>query len=164
MPWFGIGLGYGSTSGFGSLLGGFSAGSGSGLLIAIASLISGLASLGLGAGSGSSSGAVLGGIVGLIALAIFALLIAIPILGVLSAVTGNRAFGLRSDPSQTAAFELERLLGKNRSRAITGLILMVIIFAGVSLVPFLSNILGGGFFVTALAFGVQFLGLLLSKS
>lgn len=157
MPWFGLGQGYGYGSGVGSLLSGFSAGIASGLQLALITLLSGLASLGLG---GNSS---IGVVIGLIALASCALLVVFPILGALNIRAGNTTYAMRHSTNDVDRQTLSELQNQIRSRSISGLILLVVIYALVSLIPFLTNALGGGFFVTAIAFGISFLGAFLSK-
>lgn len=157
MPWFGLGNGYGYSSGVGSFLGGFSAGIVSGLQLALITLLSGLASFGLG---GNSS---IGVVIGLIALLSFTLLVIFPILGALNIGVGNSTYALRHSTIDMDRQTVSRRQDEIRSRSISGLILLVVIYALVSLIPFLTNALGGGFFITAIGFGISFLGAFLTK-
>jgi len=160
MPWFGIGSGYGGLE---PGLSSFSIGAASGFQISIATLIGGLGSIGLGAASGSNGGAALGGVMGLLLLALFALFMAMPFMGLLNILGGNTVYGLRSSTDDQSRIKVTNTIQKMRSRSLTGLILLVVIFALVSLVPFLTNALGGGFFLTAIAFGTTFIGIFLTK-
>lgn len=138
LPWFGVG-----TFGIGS-----------GFQLAFVTM--------LGAVLGGQS-RYTGGLV-IVAVLLFILLITIPILGVLNLLGGNAAVGKRSAASQQDIESLNALLGQMRSRSIAGLILMVLIFAVVSLIPFGSSVLATGFYLTGIAFGVTFLGNLFAKA
>jgi hypothetical protein len=138
MPWFGVG----------------SFGLGSGMQLAFVTMLGAL----LGGQSQYTGG------LAIVAIVLFALLVTIPVLGVLNVLGGNRTFGWRNITTESGIADLNDMLNQMRSRSIAGLILMVLIFATVSLIPFGSSALATGFFLTAVGFGVTFLGVLVSKS
>lgn len=137
MPWFGAG----------------SFGIGSGMQLAFVGLLGALVG-----GQSSYTGGL-----AVVAIILFLLLVTIPIMGLLNVLGGNQAISWRNATSQEGQADLADVLDQMRSRSIAGLILMVLIFAGVSMIPFMSSVLATGFFLTAIGFGVTFLGVLFAK-
>jgi hypothetical protein len=155
MPWFGIGAGFGNP--FGGL-GGVSLGTGSGLQLFIATLAAVFASL-----NSRSTGSV-GGLIVLIAFVLALVLITIPILGIVIARTGVKIAEKRSSSSEQDVSAVVSWISQLRTRSAAGFILMAVIYILVSLIPFLSALLGTGFFVTSGAFALVFLSALFAKS
>lgn len=150
MPWFRIGTGLGSLFRIS-----ISTGSGLQLLIAVLAAV-------LGSFDGKSTSSAAG--IQLIALLLVLVLITIPLLGILNVRAGIKVFEKRLSVSKQDVSDIGSSINGLRARSTTGFILMVVIYVLVSLIPFLTPFLGSGFFVTAGAFALTFLGVLFAKS
>ena len=171
LPWIGLGSGFGT----GGLLGGFGGlGFGSAAQIAYYGVSLGGNLL----GNNNFYGGAANPGYGIIAIAIAFVLVLFPLQGLLCLIGGARVYALRNDPSQQATFQLGHLLSQNRNRAIGGLFLVVVIFVCLALFSnavlsgtygygfglSLTSLLGGGYYVTGIAFAVLLVGLLVNKS
>jgi hypothetical protein len=146
LPWFGLGAALGSL--FGGIRA-FSMGAGSGLQLLLASIAAMF--------SGSGSGFLIGLILAVV-------LITIPILGLANALTGIKAVERRSSAIETDVSNIGRWTNQLRNRSAAGCIIMVLIYALISIIPFLTALLGSGFYLAAGAFVITFLGALYAKS
>ncbi len=160
IPWFSLGglantilrlLGTGSFSSFLNI----GTGVGSGLQMSLFSLVGGLVAF-------SVKGGAFYGIMGLLS---FGVLIIIPILGIQNIRSGIGAFELRNVPKKTAenVSVLDHHLGSMRNGSKAIFIIMVIIFIFITVIPFGSAILGGGFYITVLGSVCSYLGVFLIK-
>jgi hypothetical protein len=156
-PWFSIG-------GLGDLLGGGSShgilnlgsGVGSGLQVSLALLVGSIAAF-------SDADTILLGLLGIVMLGVF---VSIPILGIQNVRSGIKAIERRiasgTKPLDRSA--LTEPIDGTRSRSQSVFVIMVIIFILLTVIPFGTSALGGGFYLTAIGPICSYFGAFFSRS
>ncbi len=161
IPWFSLGglldallrsVGIGATGGLLK----FGSGVGSGLQVSLFLLLGSVAAL-------SSKDAILFGLLGLVILGVF---VSIPILGIQNVRTGIRAIERRLASANRSIdkYALIAQLDSIRGRSKAIFVIMVIIFVVMTVIPFGTSVLGGGFYLTVLGAICSYLGALFSHS
>ena len=143
LPWFSLGSLLGSvlrSFGAGGLGLDFTRGIGSGLQIFFGLIVASFAAF------GDSDTAFLG----LLGLILAAVLILIPIWGVLIVKTGIKVYELRANASND--YSMNNHLQRSRKRSGTIFVILLIIFILVSMIPFVgTSVLGGSFWLMVLS-------------
>ncbi len=132
----------------------FGAGIGNGLQLSLLMLVGSLAAL------SNSDTAILG----LFGLAIVAVMVLIPVMGAMNIRTGFKFFDkseTEEQKNEKSSFQVN--IKKLRSRFSTVFVILVIVFIILAMFPFLTAILGRGFYLTLLGSTIGFLGSFLAQ-